>query len=116
MERDKIINYNSKVATSNTITNAIVNNSDSDKNLQPGEIAVVMTDGNEGLYTLNHDGTVLIEYKPANVFYDKKDIDDKLSKLTIKIAPYQAGQNANDMLSYNENGLSLSNVWDCGEY
>lgn len=43
MKRDKVINYSSKTATNDTILNTIVNNSDADKNLLAGEIAVVMT-------------------------------------------------------------------------
>lgn len=64
MKRDKVINYSSKTATNDTILNTIVNNSDTDKNLLAGEIAVVMTSDNEALYTLNHNKTALIEYKP----------------------------------------------------
>lgn len=64
MKRDKVINYSSKTATNDTILNTIVNNSDADKNLLAGEIAVVMTSDNEALYTLNHNKTALIEYKP----------------------------------------------------
>lgn len=64
MKRDKVINYSSKTATNDTILNTIVNNSDVDKNLLAGEIAVVMTSDNEALYTLNHNKTALIEYKP----------------------------------------------------
>lgn len=64
MKRDKVINYSSNTANSDTIKGTIVNNSDTDKNLLAGEIAVVMTSDNEALYTLNHDKTELIEYKP----------------------------------------------------
>lgn len=49
MKRDKVINYSSKTATNDTILNTIVNNSDTDKNLLAGEIAVVMTSDNEAL-------------------------------------------------------------------
>lgn len=52
MKRDKVINYSSNTANSDTIKGTIVNNSDTDKNLLAGEIAVVMTSDNEALYTM----------------------------------------------------------------
>lgn len=64
MKRDKCPNYYSTTATPSTIGGIVVNNSDTDKNLLYGELAVLLTANNEGLYTLNKNGNGLIEYKP----------------------------------------------------
>lgn len=66
--RDKIINLHSSVANSKDILKkALINNtSNPDQNILQGEIAVINTAGNEGIYTLNSDGTDLIEFKPLS--------------------------------------------------
>ena len=66
--RDKIINLHSSVANSKDILKkALINNtSNPDQNILQGEIAVINTTGNEGIYTLNSDGTDIIEFKPLS--------------------------------------------------
>lgn len=66
--RDKIINLHSSVANGKDILKkALINNtSNPDQNILQGEIAVINTTGNEGIYTLNSDGTDIIEFKPLS--------------------------------------------------
>ena len=44
----------------------IGNQSNADQNMLQGEIAVINTSGKEGIYTLNSDGTDMIEYSPIS--------------------------------------------------
>ena len=64
--RDKVIQYHSDSATLDGLDALIVTNSDTDKNLQPGEIAVTTAPGNEGLHTLDSAGTGLVTYRPLS--------------------------------------------------
>lgn len=64
--RDKVIQYHSDSATLEGLSALIVSNSDTDKNLQPGEIAVTTNPGNEGLHTLDSAGTGLVTYRPLS--------------------------------------------------
>lgn len=74
--RDKIINYHSSsIPDKETLKRSIVDISDDEKKLRDGEIAVIMTNGAEGIYTLNHDKTDLIEYSPIS-HTEKKQILD----------------------------------------
>lgn len=117
MARKKNINYNSKTVTGDNIVSKIVNNSDSDKNLLPGEISVVMTKDNEALYTLNHDNTDVIEYKPykqiktyvdnvaKNLENDIQNISPKINNITGSNAikcNVDNNKNATVSLSINE--------------
>lgn len=111
MKRDKVINYSSKTATNDTILNTIVNNSDADKNLLAGEIAVVMTSDNEALYTLNHNKTALIEYKPY--YKIKAYIDEqtagvmKNEEVTITFASNVGNipSNAKAIITFKDEGI-----------
>lgn len=111
MKRDKVINYSSKTATNDTILNTIVNNSDTDKNLLAGEIAVVMTSDNEALYTLNHNKTALIEYKPY--YKIKAYIDEqtagvmKNEEVTITFASNVGNipSNAKAIITFKDEGI-----------
>lgn len=119
MKRDKVINYSSNTANSDTIKGAIVNNSDIDKNLLAGEIAVVMTSDNEALYTLNHDKTELIEYKPY--YKIKAYIDEqtagvmKNEEVTITFASNVGNipSNAKAVITFKDEGIEpLEVVYD----
>lgn len=119
MKRDKVINYSSNTANSDTIKGAIVNNSDTDKNLLAGEIAVVMTSDNEALYTLNHDKTELIEYKPY--YKIKAYIDEqtagvmKNEEVTITFASNVGNipSNAKAVITFKDEGIEpLEVVYD----
>lgn len=59
MKRDKVINYSSKTATNDTILNTIVNNSDTDKNLLAGEIAIITKTDDESLLIKNQGGNIV---------------------------------------------------------
>lgn len=59
MKRDKVINYSSKTATNDTILNTIVNNSDIDKNLLAGEIAIITKTDDESLLIKNQGGNIV---------------------------------------------------------
>lgn len=76
--RDKIINLHSSAITDKeTLKKAVINNtSKPDQNILQGEIAVVNTAGSEGIYTLNSDGTDVIEFKPLS-----KEEKDQISAL-----------------------------------
>lgn len=119
MKRDKVINYSSNTANSDTIKGTIVNNSDTDKNLLAGEIAVVMTSDNEALYTLNHDKTELIEYKPY--YKIKAYIDEqtagvmKNEEVTITFASNVGNipSNAKAVITFKDEGIEpLEVVYD----
>ena len=119
MKRDKVINYSSNTANSDTIKGTIVNNSDTDKNLLAGEIAVVMTSDNEALYTLNHDKTELIEYKPY--YKIKAYIDEqtagvmKNEEVTITFASNVGNipSNAKAVITFKDEGIKpLEVVYD----
>lgn len=119
MKRDKVINYSSNTANSDTIKGTIVNNSDADKNLLAGEIAVVMTSDNEALYTLNHDKTELIEYKPY--YKIKAYIDEqtagvmKNEEVTITFASNVGNipSNAKAVITFKDEGIEpLEVVYD----
>ena len=65
--RDKIINYHSSIIPNKTaLKSCVIGQTEEDKNLRDGEIAVIMTEGAEAIYTLNHDKTDLIEYAPIS--------------------------------------------------
>ena len=64
--RNKVIQYHSDSATLDGLDALIVTNSDTDKNLQRGEIAVTTAPGNEGLHTLDSAGTGLVTYRPLS--------------------------------------------------
>lgn len=59
MKRDKVINYSNKTATNDTILNTIVNNSDADKNLLVGEIAIITKTDDESLLIKNQGGNIV---------------------------------------------------------
>lgn len=112
MKRDKVINYSSKTATNDTILNTIVNNSDVDKNLLAGEIAVVMTSDNEALYTLNHDKTALIEYKPyykIKAYVDEQinDVKELFDFFSIYVDTTHSGTDAIITEGLNYGGYSM---------
>lgn len=112
MKRDKVINYSSKTATNDTILNTIVKNSDTDKNLLAGEIAVVMTSDNEALYTLNHDKTALIEYKPyykIKAYVDEQinDVKELFDFFSIYVDTTHSGTDAIITEGLNYGGYSM---------
>lgn len=78
MKRDILINLHSnKLYDKETIASVIINNTDfPDSNIENGEIVVINTKSNEGLYTLNNDGTQIIEYLPS--YKTSLEIENKI--------------------------------------
>ena len=72
IKRDVIQNIRSnKIAGKEALLPLAINNEDNpDQNLRQGEIAILNKQGTEAMYTLNHDGTDLIEF--ASITLDEK--------------------------------------------
>lgn len=115
MKRDKVINYSSKTATNDTILNTIVNNSDTDKNLLAGEIAVVTTEKNraEGIEnSLRTD----VDSKVSGITASDTSITVDNTTTTNPKLKVTLSQTDGNRLALNADGLYVTNTIDCGTF